>query len=78
MCKFSLIPVNISIDVQYSKVLVLEQPFSLQHLDGTINLKTPVKEFESSSVEIDHDYENELKSVLKVHPLSCVSSPSYL
>jgi hypothetical protein len=26
-----------------------------------------VKGFESSSVEIDHDYENELKSVLKVH-----------
>jgi hypothetical protein len=25
-----------------------------------------VKGFESSSVEIDHDYENELKSVLKV------------
>ena len=50
-----------------SMVLVLEKPFSLQQLHGTINLKTPVKGFESSSVEIDHDYENELKSVLKVH-----------
>jgi hypothetical protein len=45
-------------------VLILEKPFSLQQLHGTINLKTPMKGFESSSVEIDHDYENELKSVI--------------
>jgi hypothetical protein len=30
-----------------SMVLVLEKPFSLQQLHGTINLKTPVKGFES-------------------------------
>ncbi|XP_076095776.1 uncharacterized protein LOC143066849 [Mytilus galloprovincialis] len=60
-----------SMDITWQKsnkigILVnLDKPFNANKFHGTVTVKTPFKGFQMSSVEVDHEYNGKVKSMLK-------------
>ncbi|XP_063427202.1 apolipophorins-like [Mytilus trossulus] len=58
--------VNWKPDNQISAAFSLKKPVSIRQLQGSLNIKTPFNEFETSSLEISHDAKDSLKSLVTV------------
>ncbi|XP_052103584.1 uncharacterized protein LOC127737090 [Mytilus californianus] len=58
--------VNWKPDNQISAAFSLKKPFSIRQFQGSLNLKTPLKGFKTSFLEISHDAKDSLKSFVNV------------